>query len=581
LIAPQRADVALLAAALLAFEPTTLAYTSIIGNDTLLLLISALFIYTATHILSAKNIQLKTLILLGATSISAILTRLNGWSLLPITGVVLLILLRSRLWENLSRRVRRSIWIGVGALALSILAIIVVNFLTTGSLFGRYRELDTVLLASLPHLTSADAVMQVVIAVARNTSVESYLTPLGIIGHPRVTEAFGWFTLMTLIIAVVGIGISFMRARHASILVLAATVVATVLLVFIRNSAALNITTAESSSLIYAPLRYYATGLPAAIILIAFGLRQIRFAVWLGTVLTISWLCISVLSNVTLPIYTQPAPASVLGATDLTSLEHPGNLAERYPQVVGDRLAVDAAHSLLDLTLVTNTKQGLSENYAGKLEFSTPDGRTFGCQFSLAQALYPTLLWQPGERVTTETKIPSCLADLPAETKISLRWSTNNAESPPIVLGQLSEPLPRAAACPPLLGIVDNKLLVTRYTGPLTARAGTLFLPAVNWYVVGLSPAYLRTYTLSAVDGSGGYTCPGQPRLGTYPFSLWHPGETVFFDECDLRIPADAPPGKYEVLLTVTDAQGSPLKMVDVSGQTQTRLLVGAIDLLP
>jgi hypothetical protein len=49
------------------------------------------------------------------------------------------------------------------------------------------------------------------------------------------------------------------------------------------------------------------------------------------------------------------------------------------------------------------------------------------------------------------------------------------------------------------------------------------------------------------------YTCESAPRQDTYPFSEWSPGETVYFDECLLRIPPDAPAGAYEVSVGVKD----------------------------
>ena len=583
LIAPTRYEVALLAAALLAFEPSTLNYMIIIGNDALLLLISAAYTFAAVRLFTADRLQPGALILLGVMTVLAVLTRLNGWALVPITGIVGFLLLRSHLWRRLSHQIRRGIWIGVGVIVVCLVSIVVINYLNTGSLFGRYHELDAVLLASLPGLSAPGSVVRVLIAIARDTGAGSYLVPLDIIGHPHLIAAFGWFTLITLIVAAVGVGLNRVPTRRTPRLILAAMVAAAALLVFARNAAALNVITAQSSTMISAPLRYYSPGLPAAVILIALGLMQIRFATWLGAALMVSWLVISGLNSANLPIYTQPAPMIADEMTALNSLGRAPNLADSYPQIVGYQSAVDHQQSWLDLTLVTHSTHHLSENYAAKLEFTAPGGQPLGCQFPLAQGLYPTELWTPNQSVTTEAHIPSCMADLPAQTQISLRWIAHGAESPPISLGQLSEPLPRASTCPPLLGVIDNKLLVTQYTAPLTAQAGTLYLPAVNWYVLGASSALLRTYTLSAIDGTAEYTCESEPRLGTYAFAYWRSGETVYFDECSLHLPVDAKPGKYVVSLAAKDDRGSWLRVADASGQvlTPARLPVATIDVLP
>ena len=561
LIVPKKPYAALLAAAILSFEPTTFAFTSIINNDPLLIFIVSVHLYTAVHILTTGKFRFRDWIILAATSVLAILTRLNGWVLLPLTGVVFLLALRNQLWLQLSTQARRRLLIGIGLLLFSIVGIAVINLVTTGSLFGRYRSLDASLLAAFPNLSLKTA-LTVGGAMLQQTTVTSYLSPLQFIGHPRLIEAFGWFSLLVVGIACFGI---ILRGRHGNrsvVLALVASIVLTTLLVFVRNAPYAGETTSASTTLIYAPLRYYSPALPAVAVLLALGLTQIRFAPWLGGLLVASWVGILVLGRSPAP--EQPVLLDAANSGTIAALDKAENVGSEYPQVIGYQYQVDANASLLDLRLVTATDQALTLSYGARIDFTAPTGYKTSCQFQLANGLYSTLLWQVGDKVQTETRIPNCTVDLPRQTRVELRWVAREVKSPPIPLGQLDQALPRSPSCPPLLGVIDGNLLVTQYTASPSAHAGDLYLPSVNWYVQSKPRGLTRIYTFKGARTE--YTCEGQPRLDSYPFSDWSPGETVYFDECRFHVPQDAPPGTYHVLVGVKDAQGNWLPAADEGG---------------
>ncbi len=580
LLAPKTSVPALLAVALLSFEPNTFSFTSIVNNDPPLLLLSALNLYAGVRILTMRKFVLRDWILLAVTTILAILTRLNGWALLPLTGIVFLLALRRHLWAQLSPTARRRLLVGVVVLVILVAGIAVVNLATTGSLLGRYRGLEEIFLAKFPN-ASVESIINVGAAVVRDTALSSYLAPYEFVESHRLVTVFGWFTLVVLALALVGIVVRRWREHWGAILALVASVALTTLLVFARNSIAVTVTTAESSTLIYAPIRYYVPALPAAVILIALGLAQIRFAAWLGGLLAACWLGAVMLQPQPAPPY--PVLLSDADSAMIASLDHAENLGAEYPQVSGYSYSIDEGSSLLDLHLVTSAAQPLSANYAARLVFTAPDGRQVSCQFHLANGLYPTHLWKAGEQVQTEVRIPNCMSDLPADTSVDLRWDADDGESAPLRIGQLDHPLARAPACPPLLGVIDDNLLVMQYTAPLTVQTGTLYLPAVNWYAEAKPRAHTRVYTLTQIDGAAEYTCASQPRLDSYPFSTWRPGETIYFDECRFNVPEDAPPGKYRVTIGAKDIDGNWLPAADASGQPldDPRIAVAEVEFTP
>ncbi|MAS33840.1 MAG: hypothetical protein CL610_07530 [Anaerolineaceae bacterium] len=576
-IIPNKRGAALLAAGIMAFEPTTLMFTTYIGNEALLLLIVAVHLYAAVRIAGSRTLNVRDWALLGTTSVLAILTRLNGWALLLLTGLILLASIRTYLSVSISPKTRKRIFLLGGAMIVTILGIMAINWLTIGSPFGRYAELEEVLAAALPNFLSPKALWYGTTAIMQHTGVYSYLSPLGFLDRPRLITAFGWFSLMTIVVALVGFGLWWRRkAVHWKIpTFLLAAVASGVLLVLLRNSAAFSLTTPDSSTLIYAPLRYYLPALPPAAILIAIGLTQIRFAAIAGVVLMFSWVIAGAVNALNLPVYDQPSrEAVIVQSPDPSQANEITHFDESLPQLLSYQMNIAATDGVLDLTLITQAARPMPANYAARVRLTAPAGNEVACQFQLANGVYPSMVWQPEEAIKTEARIPVCLSNLPAGTTLDLLWVADGLESPAISLGQLAQAVSRSATCPPLLGAIDGGLVI-QYTAPVKHHIGDLYLPAVNWYVTRSMRAVSRAYRLEHVDGLAQYTCEGTPRLNSYPFEKWQPGETVYFDECPMPIPADAPPGTYQVLMAASDANGSLLPAQSASSE------VGADGWLP
>jgi hypothetical protein len=573
---------AVCAAALLAFEPNTIIFTTLISNDSLLLLIASAYVYVAARLLTEARARMLPWAAIGVLTLLAVLTRLNGWSLLLVTIVLVLTTVASSEWVHISAHTRRWLLAGVGLFAASFAALMVINLFTVGSLFGRYNELEEVLLAGASVLFSDASFFTVVTAIMRDTGVNSYLSAVSFIGHSRVIAAFGWASL-----ALVGLGLVFGTAltwRHnrRAAIVLMAVIFSAVLLVLTRHAAALGLSTDYSTTLIFAPLRYYVTALPALALLIGTAMAAIRPLALLGLIVIGCWIVIRLADPNFHTVQPQMPPLSAPDAAFTSADPAQDGTHSAFPRVLTQSWAIEDSSGLLDLRLVAAVDQPLPKDYVPRVELTTPDGTTRVCQFPPANGRYPTTLWQVGERIETHVTIPNCPFALPAGTRVSLRWVSTGDQSQAFPIGTLSETWLASSTCPSIIGMFDDALIVTRYTTPLSARLGDLYLPAVNWYLLNPTRAQFRTFILKHESGVE-YACEGQPRLDTYPFANWVPGETIYFDECALRIPPDAPTGTYQVLLSLSGSQVGALPVTDADGQTVPgfRLLLTPITVLP
>ncbi|MFN8530139.1 MAG: hypothetical protein U0670_16185 [Anaerolineae bacterium] len=574
-ITPKRPAAALIAALLIGFEPNTLAITVWIGNEPLLLLIAALYGYAAVRLLARRDASPMVWITLGVCTILALLTRLNGWVLLPVTGLIIGLSLTSGIWGALSRRARRVLLIAGGGLGLLVIAVLLVNLATTGSAFGRYRELEEVLGAGLSRLLAGGSVPTWIGAVLHETAVNSYLSAAAFLPYARAITAFGWLSLAVLMLGF-GVGIAALwRGQRRTVLMLMALVGAAIMLVFARNLAALDLTTLNSTTLIYAPLRYYLPALPAAALIMGVGLSRFRVLIGLAAVLIVSWGLLTALDRREWAV--DPLQPAVADSVDASATD------PQFPQLYASSLALVSDGRLLTVRLTAGADQPLTRNYAAQLDFTDPSGRVSSCRFPVANGRYPTMWWPPDVPMTFSAAVPHCTGTLPAGTQVDLRWIAEGSESPPLPLGQLDAALSPAASCPAFLGSFDGEVLAQSYRAPLTLNAGSLYLPSINWVVQRPVSAVERSYQMTHLETGTIYTCSGEPRLNTYPFAKWTPGETVYFDECALNLPPDAPLGRYEVAVRLRDASGQSLPAFDSQGADVSSgwLTVASVNVIP
>ncbi|MCA9904635.1 MAG: glycosyltransferase family 39 protein [Anaerolineae bacterium] len=554
---PQKHGAALIAAALLAFEPTLFQYTKEINNDSLLLFLTALNLYFSASLIVSSKLRLRDILGITVTLVLAILTRLNGWAIVGVNVLLFFIYLRQRSAAMITPKRRRRIALLVGALSLAIIGVIALNLILYGSVFGRYAQVEAILATNLFQNFTLDGAFNVFAATLRDLST-SYSQPVNLLSSSARLPP-GYVLLTVVMLALAGLGaVRLWRRNRPAVWLPLLFVASATFLVFVRNFNAIEFTTDYSTTFIFTPLRYFVTGLPAAALFIAIGLSEIRFASWIAAGLTTLYAVLLLLGILNLPKYVEPPEVDLQRVErELLSLETSANADPEFPQIIAYHLTMHPDQQAIELNLYSEAVQPLSSNYAIRIEIVGANGNTMRCQFLPAEGAYPSAYWKQDDIVQTNVMIPICGENLIPGNPLFLRWASTEGVSDAIHLGWITEPLMTAEACPSFLGDVDDSLKVIRYTGPLQSPVGTLYLPSVNWLTVNVPlRAITRVYVLREENGTEEFTCEGQPRLNTKPFSIWLLGETTYFDECPLEIPEDAPIGRYQVFLGAKDING-------------------------
>lgn len=563
---------------------------SSITNDTLLVTLSAANLYYCA--LLARRFQWRTLALLLLSVALALLTRLGGWALLAfdIPFVLLIALLQAR---TAARSHARSLLLGVGVFVLLAGAVLVFNQITYGSIFGRYSTLSDSISARLSTLN----LPLVTVGGVLRLTYEAYQEPLQALQTRAIfTSLYGLLPA----IAFVGILWGILRAtkdqRRAFAILLGTLFMATALVIFRNALAATDLnTTLYNTGLIFAPIRYYAPGLPALVLLFSAGLCALLPARWAsrrfnlpGILVAGCWLLVSVVGGI-LVLRSQPAfpvisPAEYTALSGLTTVDavQPADA----PTVLAYHTNQRPNDGLIDLTLYLTTQQPLLLNHVAEISLS---GFPTPCQFIPARGTYPTTLWQPGEIIAASAVIPVCSLSAQPQS-LALRWLgaspdgalvTEQAES--LMLARLTSGFRTAASCPANLGILAGGYQITRFNSPPTIHPGEIYLPSVNWLVLAPSAdAAGRRFSFTHEESGTTYACESSPAPEYYNIARYVRGEEIFFDSCTISFPPEAPLGSYTVSLTALGADGGSLPAETQDGQpVENGLLpVGSVTLI-
>ncbi|NDJ62455.1 MAG: hypothetical protein GYB67_15105 [Chloroflexi bacterium] len=592
---PERQSVALLAAALLAFEPNLARLNSTISNDTLLLTIAAANLLVCARLIMSEKLRWRYVMLVLITAALALLTRLAGWAVFASSVFALIFVVGRSLWLARTSGQLRVALIGFGLLIVAGIAIGLFNYGQYGSFFGRYSELDTlagniIRNFTLPWIT--------IVGVLDHTRL-AYLEPLTPL-NPRaaVETGYTWLAIIGLI-GGLWLGIDGLRQRSGAILraftLLLIVVAVTVVMVIARNlvNADDTNTTLYNTGFIFAPMRYYATGLPALALLMSAGLlalipRRLPLASLnpLASLIALTWFGVSMLGIIGLLI-AHPAPTTLTArqyddaraASD--TIHQPNQTSASGPSLLGYQLVQHPADGLLDLTLYASTRTALEQNYVIQIDMESASGQTTSCQFVPTRGVYPTTRWQPDEIVVAQARIPSCAATFPAPIEVTMRWLGASMDgeftqtSAPISLGTLTEPLTRAATCADNLGVIDDGYQIVKFNSPPEVPRDAVYLPSLNWLVLAESPRVdARFFVFTHQATQAAYTCTGAAGAEIYQPRLWQRGEAIYFDLCRMQFPTDAPLGVYTVSVGMEDTDGQRLPAGDPDGQPLADRLV-------
>lgn len=591
LLFPDKLALPLTAAALLAFEPTSLRIATTISNDALLLALSAAALYACARMAVADQLQGRWIVLALALSAAAVLTRLAGWAVLAFVTLTLIVILARELRRAngpARARARRLALIGAGLFALALGGLIAFNLAESGSVFGRYAFLDRLVLETAARLNLS---APLIIGVFDHTRL-SFLEPFELL-RPRAALRTIYVLLPVIGLAGAGAALIVAAARRRrdwlrGLLLPAALATLTIGLVLFRNSLNVNASggvTLYNTAALFAPLRYYGPALPAFALLIAAGWWALsktaaalarpvwpsadRFAALPGVALALLWGLVAGLGALALPTRLPPNPAlsaaAFAGLPHVTHFEPP--LAAGPTQIHGYRAASRGEDGMVDLVVYASVSAAANSLIA---EGSIDGGATaLRCQTAPMRGFYPTSRWQPGAVMPVAMTIANCDAPLEAGAQLSFRWfamddRTLGQPLAEVSLGALATPLSLSATCPPVLGTIAEGYRVTAFHSPPVVRADEAYLPSANWLVTERSAQVAaRAFAFIHIETGAAYLCAGADRSA----SAWEVGEYVYFDRCPMTFPSDAPAGRYAVSVLLLDQDGQPLLAVDDKGE--------------
>lgn len=578
---PKETAIALIGAAILALEPATFRFIWMINNDLLLLAVCAIQLYLMARALTKEQLSWREILLLIVFSIAAPLVKLQGWA--PLAMAVLVLMYRA----IFRSRGRRILLLSLGLVAVLTLGLAWFNYQNFGSVFGRYSILDSQV-SSLLHTLN---VPWVVVSSVAELTFGDFLGPLASL-HPRAAfmSAYNAMLLLALVGVVIAIAWAVVRRRSSRIRaywLLATFVILTFVMVVLRNTVNANAanTTAYSTAMIFAPLRYYVPGLPPLALLIAAGLGSLlpRFSRGaLGAIPAVSFGVVSVAVVLMMVAYHPTAPtidpAAFASAPGITQVDLQTDAGA--PRIVGYNLQTRSDAGIVDLTLYMTLDAATQTNFTAEAAFS---GQTATpCEFLPTNGNYPTPRWQPGEIVVSTAHIPNCGADLAADTRLTIAWRGYDLsgkaidKTDAVTLASLDQPLTRLQNCPTNLGVIDNAFQLLTWNSPPEVEADTLYLPSVNWLTLDPSPVPLQRVIQFTHEATGTtYMCTD----GLVPVQTWKRGETIYFDQCQMHFPVDAPKGTYLASVGMQDSDGQLLPAVTPDGEAVSWLPAGRIEI--
>ncbi|MCA0456842.1 MAG: glycosyltransferase family 39 protein [Chloroflexi bacterium] len=587
---PDKPYVALLGAGLLAFEPTSVIVGSQINNDNLILALGAIHLWLCARLIHQRGGLVRNLVGLLVVAVLGLLSKLSGWLMLGMSILLIAGILVQMSRQRASQRQKR-VAIGIGVvLVLAVMGIGVFNLAQYGSLFGRYRNLDATIQSTLLNLPPRHVALMTT-ATLQDTLAD-YLSPLRQL-QPRNAVLFAYIGLLGVcgVVGLFGIGRAVYRREKSALLSFGLLVVYALLMVgLVIFRAILNNGTPDfiNSMIIISPVRYYAPALPALLLIVGAGFGALATARLPqvgrmgGVLVTACWLVVAFGSTWILIKDNQTRGAAVMSQEAFDRLQNVTPVSQpspdELPQVVGYQITPQPDAGLVDLNLYVKASQPLTESYALQTTLSG-SGQSSSCVTVPVGGLLPTTRWPTDQVIVLHTEIPNCIARREPPINLDIQWlqaqningiATTTATGTPIQLAQLSEGLGVAVNCPVNKGIIGGGLQLLKYNAPTTLtlqNQPTYYIPSVNWLVRDVpTDAYVRVYLLIQASTNTVYQCGGEPRQDTYPFKRWSAGETVFFDECVMTIPPDAPKGEYVVSVGVQDTAGQWLGAVDSDG---------------
>lgn len=578
-MAPRRDALALLAAALVAFNPMVLFINASVNNDNLLMLLSSAVVWLLLRDLrdDRRGPRWGVTLLTGLLAGAAALTKLSGLVLLPTAALAYtLTAYRLKDWRA---------WI-VRGLTLAIIVAAVAGwwYLRNLRLYGEVTGMET--MVAVAGARPAGFGLRQLLPEWRGFW-QSYW---GVFGAFNVLTGpwFYWLAGGLTLAALAGLGVRLVRLARGRALP-RNWQGHLVLLVFLGLTALGLLrwtlqTLASQGRLLFgaaAVISFY-----LALGLLAWVPRRWQMRLALATAALLAAVAAVVAGSIA-PAYRPPAPVAALPA-DATPLDITcgdillsGYRLDAPETESGTPLRVTlywsaAAPILRDLQLSING-YGYREENVAKLD-TWPGG-----------GLRPTSHWRPGEVYPDYYELATEAVELPSLVRLGLAWNTNlmsaAANEPVRCLvggqpvdsvfldgGALVGPLPDAAAAAPL-ATFDQGIELTGATTRI--EDGRLRVDLI-WRAAGPVAADYTVF-VHLFDSNGDKVSQGDgpPRDGYWPTSRWRPGEPVESSHV-LDLPPGADPAGLSLGLGLYDpASGERLPAFAPGGaELRDRMMV-------
>jgi hypothetical protein len=236
------------------------------------------------------------------------------------------------------------------------------------------------------------------------------------------------------------------------------------------------------------------------------------------------------------------------------------------------------------------------------LNVKGPNGELLGERLSYpGQGRTSTTFWQPGASFREIYRVPidaqAATQVAPARVSVSA-WlynrpanvilpvygaDTGQALSPPLVAqGKLPPAASRATGVPPAaIATFGDTLQLNAVHFPATAKVGSTIAADLEWTVRQPAAQDLKLFLhLVPMDGDAQVAQSDALILGgRYPVSLWTPGEQLH-DRHELQVPADLAPGNYRLRIGLYpgDAWTARLPVSTAGGIASDVLDIGMVD---
>lgn len=575
-VAPGRQAVALLAAALTAFNPMVLFINASVNNDNLTMLLStvALWLLVSEVQSDAPGYRWRQTILLGAILGLAALTKLSGLVLLPAAALALtLTAVRTGQWR---------VWVARG-LTLLILTALIAGwwYLRNFRLYG-----DVTGLERMVAIAGARPPGFGLLELSREWTGFWY-SYWGVFGAFNVL-APRWFYLIagTLTLAAAGgLLLAFVRSLKRGNWPPANWRGHLILIVFLSTSAVSLVrwtlqTLASQGRLLFGGVAVISLYMALGLLAWFPARRRAAAAAGLSVALALAAFVIPLISII--PAYRPPASAADL-PEDAIRLDA---VCDNGLTLLGYRLDADSvlAGEPLGVTLYWTAAVRPDRNYQLALNgYGYREENVAKLDTWPGGGLLPTAFWRPGVVMPDHYLLKTdAESDTPTIVRLGVRWHADlmNAARDEEILcyaggrsfdtifldaGALVRPLPEATAEPPApKATLQHGIL---FLGSSVSRRGDDVIAELTWQATEAIPGDYTVF-VHLFDEAGNKVAQGDapPRAGYWPTSRWRPGESVSSSHV-VELPSELPAGRYRLGIGLYDpTDGERLAAYDAQG---------------